>query len=170
MVAALSCSRPADDPQAHNLADDLARASVTAPAPVLITWWPGLLTLRGQELPSLFMHPPSQVEFPPVTLGKLPVFLCAIGLDDSVAAKPGDGVDFVISVRQADGNIAEVWSRYIDSRKNDADKGWQQARVSLEKFAGQTVSLILSTSVGAAGDSQFDWAFWGRPQLLADSR
>lgn len=150
----------------YDLVAALPKATIQAPKVDHVA--SRIAVLLGEQQRGIFMHPDAQAEFPPVTLGKAPTLTFAIGLDDSVRDKPGDGVDFTVSVRQPDGSIAEVWSKYIDSRKNEADRGWQHKRVSLERFSGLTVRIILRTSI--ADDSQFDWGYWGSPQLSAGAR
>jgi hypothetical protein len=150
----------------YDLVEALSEATIQAPAADHVV--SRTVTLRGEQQRGIFMHPNAQAEFPPVTLGDRAALAFAIGLDDSIRDKPGDGVDFTISVRQPDGNITEVWSKYIDSRKHDSDSGWQRTSVSLEKYAGQTVRLILRTSM--AEDARFDWAYWGSPQLTSGTR
>ena len=150
---------------AYDLVAALPTATITAPADH-VTSRPAVLA--GQQKLGIFMHPNAQAEFPPVALGKAPFLTFAIGLDDSVHDKPGDGVDFTVSVREPSGHIVELWSKYIDTKKNKGDRGWHAMRVSLQKYAGQTVSIILSTSI--ADDGQFDGAYWGTPKLTADGR
>ena len=163
-----ACGGSSDAPQVIDLTTELAKATVTKPSPehVLVRQ----AVLGGEEEHGLFMHPNSSAEFASIKLGAKPMLNFAIGLEDTVRDKPGDGVDFMIGIKQPDGTVAEVWSKYIDTRRNESDRGWQKFQVSLEKYGGQTVRLVLSTSIGAAGDSQFDWAFWGNPQLVTDSR
>ena len=92
-----------------------------------------------------------------------------VGLEDAVRDKPGDGVDFTVSVRLADGSVVKLFSRYVDPRQIVQDRGWIGNRVPLGAFAGQSISIILSTSTGPRGDSQFDWAFWGEPRVILDA-
>jgi hypothetical protein len=149
----------------YDLVAALPTATITGPADH-VTSRP--VVLAGQQQVGIFMHPNAQAEFPLVRLGKGPFLTFAIGLDDSAHGKPGDGVDFTVSVREPSGHIVELWSKYIDGKKNEADRGWHAMKVSLERYAGQTVSIILSTSI--ADDGQFDGAYWGTPRLTADGR
>ncbi len=151
--------------EVYDLVAALPTATVTGPADH-VTSRPAVL--GGRQHLGIFMHPNAQAEFPRVALGKAPFLTFAIGLDDSVLGKPGDGVDFTVSVREPSGQIVELWSKYIDGKKNEADRGWHAMRVSLEKYSGQTVNIILSTSI--ADDGQFDCAYWGNPKLTADGR
>jgi hypothetical protein len=168
-MAVWSCGgAPENDvsPEPYDLVEALPKATVQTPHADHVA--SRIAVLRGEQQRGIFMHPDSRAEFPPVKLGKASVLSFAIGLDDSVRDKPGDGVDFTVSVRQPDGYIVEVWSKYLDSRKNEMDGGWHNVRVSLEKYSGLTISIILSTSI--TDDSQFDWAYWGKPTLTTGVR
>lgn len=122
--------------------------------------------LASEQKRVLFLHPASSLEFPAVTLGQDAVFTAALALEEVVQEKPGDGVEFNVSVRLPDGTVVKVFSRYVDPRVNEKDRGWLMTRVPLGGFAGQKVSIILSTTVGPKGDSQFDWALWGEPRVI----
>ena len=168
-VLAASCGSDVEPLKSQfDLVPTLQKATVDAPNPDYVVAQPA--ALGGQEKPALFMHPPSSVEFPAVHIEPSTTIVFAIGLQDTVVEKPGDGVDFTISVRLPDGAVSEVWSKYLDTRVNASDRGWQSMRVSLEKFAGQTVKIILSTSSGPAADNRFDWAFWGDPRTVVGIR
>ena len=158
-------STPAVTAGVVDLVSALPTATVTASADHVAS---RPAVLAGERQPGIFMHPNSKAEFPPVALGEAPFLTFAIGIDDSVRDKPGDGVDFTVSVRESSGTITELWSKYLDAKRHAADRGWHPVTVSLEKYAGQTISIILSTSI--ADDGQFDGAYWGTPQLTPDGR
>jgi hypothetical protein len=146
----------------------LSRAKVNAPAADYVLTQTAVL--GGQSKHALFMHAPSSAEFQAVQLGTSAAVTFAVGLQDDVQDKPGDGVEFTVSVKLPDGSVSNVWSKYIDPRVDPASRGWQASEVSLGKFAGQTVQVILRTSSGPAGDNRFDWSLWGEPVVVVGAR
>lgn len=166
-MALASCggSAPAVTAGVYDLVAALPTATVTAPPNHVES---RLAVLAGDEQSGIFMHPNAQAEFPALALGKAPFLTFAIGLDDAVSDKAGDGVDFTVRIRESNGNTTELWSKYLDAKRRESDRGWHPVRLSLERYANQTVGIILSTSV--ASDGQFDWAYWGTPQVTRDGR
>lgn len=164
------CATPPDEAmrtvRVWDLMAALPRASRQAPSPdyLLIR----RATLGGDDREALFMHPTSSVEYPAITPGEQTVLTAFVGLDESVLDKPGDGVEFTVSVRLHDGVVVKVFSRAVDPRRDPALRGWLPVRVPLGAFAGQPVRIVLATSPGPAGDDRFDWALWSQPRLILD--
>ena len=120
------------------------------------------------ERHALFMHPASSVEFPAVTLGDGAVLLFAVAVADAVLDKSGDGVEFRVALKLADGATVTVHSRYLNPKAVGTDRGWIAERVPLGGFAGQTVQIVLSTGPGPAGNLDYDWAAWSQAQIILD--
>ena len=170
LLAAAACVRRGEPAAASEISvvDMLPKAVVSAPSGehVLVR----TAAVGGAEKRAIFMHPDARAEFPVVPLGTTPSFSVSIALQDEVQLKAGDGVDFTVAVKLDDDAIVEVWSKYLDTRTNAGDRGWQPTQISLQKFAGQNVRLILITSSGSTGDTSFDWALWGEPRLSPGAR
>lgn len=170
-VTAWNCSGRSDDAistvRMYDLVKALPKATLTTPQPDYIEIRSAVM--ENQQQRALFMHPTSTAEFPPLQVGLDSVLTFLVGLEDAVQDKPGDGVEFTVSARLADGSVVNLFSRYVDPRQNVQDRGWIGNRVPLGAFAGQAISIILSTSTGPKGDSQFDWALWGEPRVVLDA-
>jgi hypothetical protein len=73
-------------------------------------------------------------------------------------------VTFVLRLETAEGQTAELLRQHIGN--TPADQTWHEVSVSLADYAGQQVTLILTTEEGPAGDGTGDWAGWETPRLL----
>ena len=80
--------------------------------------------------------------------------------------QPGDGVTFAVYV-ESDQGARQLFSTYIDPKRDQADRRWHPQAVDLGAYAGQVVTLIFETGTGPADDYRYDWAGWGTPRLLA---
>jgi hypothetical protein len=76
----------------------------------------------------------------------------------------GDGVDFAVYVRSQEGT-AQVFSTHVDPKHNPKERRWHPGEIDLSPYAGQTITLVLETRTGPAGDYRYDWAGWGEPRL-----
>jgi hypothetical protein len=123
--------------------------------------------MGSDKRPALFMHPQSSVEFPDVEVKTESVFVAGIGIRPDAWDKPGDGVDFTVSVRTADGGTADLFSHYLDAKRHQEHRGWVDVRVPLASYAGETIRIVLSTGPGPAGDMDYDWAVWGEPAVVS---
>jgi len=149
--------------QVYDLLAAFPRAVVTAPAATYVLR--GDFTVGHDTLPSLFIHPASSVEFPPVRVSADSVLTFRFGVRDEVWDKEGDGVDFTVFV-QGNGPKVKVFSRYADPKHNPGDRHWIDGRVPLRAFAGQDIRITLATGPGPAGDTTNDWAVWGEPKII----
>ena len=169
LASGIGCSSSADEAirivRVFDLIAALPRASTNAGSPEYISR--RLATLGGHARNAIFMHPAASAEYPAIEVTASSVFTAFIGLDDAVLDKPGDGVEFTVRVKLSTDVEVEVFSQYVDNRRN-ADRGWTSIRVPLGAFAGQHVRLVLSTAAGPAGNNSYDWALWGEPRLILD--
>jgi len=84
----------------------------------------------------------------------------------------GDGVTFAVYVESDQDtqhptpSTQQLFSTYIDPKRNDSDRRWHPHAIDLSAYAGQTVTIIFETGTGSAGDERYDWAGWGEPRLL----
>lgn len=74
--------------------------------------------------------------------------------------KVGDGVEFILELRDANGKITKLFSKYIDPKHNPEERRWNDGDVDLSAYRGQTVDLLLTTTPGPKGDTAYDWAAW----------
>lgn len=79
--------------------------------------------------------------------------------------KPGDGVNFKITLYPQSGGEYTLFSRYINPKENKRDRRWFFEAIDLSKFRGQKVKIIFETfgssdltlSVGPP-DNSYDYA------------
>jgi hypothetical protein len=76
-----------------------------------------------------------------------------------------NGVDFIVEIRGPSGEAHPVFKRALKPRENPADRGDQEARVSLPLFAPGS-RLVLRTGPGEFNDNAWDWAYVNRINLL----
>ena len=92
----------------------------------------------------------------------------SIGMRPEAWDREGDGVSFVAQV--ADGSETELlFEQHLHPFANPGDRKWFPIRVSLSRYAGRDVDIILSTSAGpnGAGDDQRnDLGLWGVPEIV----
>lgn len=87
-----------------------------------------------------------------------------LALDPESWELSGDGVTFSVYVDLGQG-AEQLFSTYIDPKRDPDDRRWHPHTVPLDDYAGQTVTLIFETGVGPAGDERYDWAGWGNLRL-----
>jgi hypothetical protein len=125
-------------------------------------------TIGNESQQVLFQHPAlagaSRISFPlHIEPGARLAFDTATAPDSW--ERPGDGASFTIIVNSGNGP-QQVFSTYIDPKKDEFDRRWHSYTVDLNEFSGQDVLIIFETGSGPAGDYRYDWAGWGEPRLL----
>ena len=125
------------------------------------------LALQGQDRRWLYAHPTSAVT---VTLSIPPQAWLETALalhPDSWETPVGDGVRYSVAVRRSrDAKPQVIWRRHLNPRAHSWERQWNEVRVDLRPFAGQTVELTLRTDF--ADESSYDWAGWGTPIVVID--
>ena len=115
----------------------------------------------------LFMHPPASLSF---TL-ELPEEATVFHFRNALAPESwdwgGDGVTFVATITRDDGAPVEIFRQHISNAAGD--RNWHPAEIPLSSYAGETITLTLSTENGPRGDGTGDWAGWGAPRILRTS-
>lgn len=145
----------------------LTQALAADPADVGLTLREGTFGIGGSTRIGVFMHAP-RVRYPvPVALPRdVTTLRFGFGLDANVWADPaticGDGVHFVVEVRDAGGTVTPLFSRYIDPKHRAAERHWFDVSVPMRHWAGQRVALLFSTLPGPSGTNCDDWAVWSR--------
>jgi tetratricopeptide (TPR) repeat protein len=121
--------------------------------------------IDGDERRVLFMHPDSSARYT-VDVPVDSTLTFAVATDPGSWEQPGDGVTFTVYV-ETDQSTEQIFSTYIDAKQDEAARRWHPYSLDLSEYEGQTVTIILETGSGPAGDCRFDWAGWGTPRLLA---
>ena len=112
----------------------------------------------------LLVHPPAAVSYS-LTLPQEPTALSfRFALAPESWAWGGDGSTFVVQIQPEGAATTELFRQHIDN--SPENQRWHEATVPLVEYAGQTVTLTLTTEAGAAGDSTGDWAGWETPRLI----
>jgi hypothetical protein len=133
-----------------------------APEPVSIQEF--VMPHNGDIGEALLIHPPAAVAFE-VNLPEEPVkFSSRIAQAPASWVWGGDGVTFVLRLETAGGQPVELFRQYLENTA--ANHNWHSVSLSLADYAGQHVTLILTTEEGPAGDGTGDWAGWETPRLL----
>jgi hypothetical protein len=111
----------------------------------------------------LLIHPPASVSYR-IDLPEEPTTL-----HTRVAMAPeswewgGDGSTFVLRVETDSSPQIELYRHHVSNHPDD--RGWHGVSVSLEEYAGQTVTLTLATEAGPLNDSTGDWAGLEEPRI-----
>ncbi len=120
--------------------------------------------LAGQ--PAALLHAPSslELEVSPDPAGRALLVSGCCGLPEGAwNGSPGttDGAGFTVAWRGAEGDEILLWTRLLDPRAREADRGAVefQARVAAESTR-RGGRVILRTSAGPANDPSWDWTSW----------
>jgi hypothetical protein len=124
---------------------------------------PRLFMLSGEARNALGEHPPYERLPYRIHLPSDPKEILAFSyaLDPAVFDKTsGDGVEFIIEVKDPAGRIQKQFSRYIDPKHNAREQRWIDGQIDLSAWRSQTIELLFTTTPGPKGDSGYDWAAW----------
>lgn len=108
---------------------------------------------------TLFMHPPAAVRLTRPIYADHPVLYFLLGLDPQKRASAVGSATFRVEVESANGASRRVYERTIDGAT--AKRGWVPGSVDLSAWAGQTVTLVFSTSSASGANPVDDWYGWG---------
>ncbi|MAG36749.1 MAG: hypothetical protein CL878_10990 [Dehalococcoidia bacterium] len=125
------------------------------------------LALQGRDRAWLYAHPESEVTVT-LTVPPLAWLETALALHPDAWETPvGDGVEFSVEVRRReDAKPQVIWRQHLNPRAHSWERRWNEVRVDLRRFAGQTVELTLRTDF--ADEASYDWAGWGTPIVVVD--
>lgn len=127
-----------------------------------------VLDVGGDSRSAIFMHPTSRLTYKDVLIPDDAWLRTWVALDPAMWDKGGDGVLFRFGV--SDGRSYEEFvNLVVDPANNPNDRRWQPVVVDLSAFAGMRVDLIFNTNSGPPGrpsGEQFDWAYWGSPEII----
>lgn len=126
---------------------------------------PTVFFVDGKVYPTLYAHPSSNItyrmEVPPNSeLNFAPL------LDPSVwQYGKGDGVQFTIHLQTEDDRRYRLYDAYLDPKNLVSHRSVVTETVDLSYWAGQAVTITLSTGCGPNDDCDYDWAGWGEPRI-----
>ncbi len=118
----------------------------------------------GDTRPVIFAHAPVEIALPLTVPDERSFLWLSPALDPQAWDWGGDGVTFTVKARSAAGEQT-LWSRHI-TPADPADRDWQKAFVPLDAYRGETITLVLATDPGPAGNDAGDRAGWGMPWLM----
>jgi hypothetical protein len=131
-----------------------------------VAWWEGTGgTVRPfshyQHL-NLLLHPPNAVHWQ-ITLPRsveAAYFRSAVALSPAAPVKDGaDGAECQLHLEDQQGRRRLLWAQRLRPGKTK----WRPCRVSLQEYAGQTVTLHLSAD--PLGNITHDWILWRYPYV-----
>jgi hypothetical protein len=102
----------------------------------------------------------------PITVPPGSVLAFGVGIEPLVAGDGALAVEFRVAV-EADGRDDVVWRTVLDPGTRAADRGWTDARVPLDAFAGRTVRFRFSTAPADPKRSGTSLPVWADPAVLA---
>ncbi len=143
---------------AIDLLADLNRATLT-PAPNQPIEARDFKLYDEPAIPTLLMHPEGRAAFNLTLPDGVVCFRSDLTLDPQSWGWGGDGASFAVAV-----NGEKVFEEMVGNA--EADRFWHPAIVDLSAWAGQTVTLTLSTGPGPNSDFSGDLAGWGLPRLV----
>ena len=145
----------------YNFVDNLKNAKKKCLQPDYVR--EQMIEVKSTPRKVIFAHPPSQIEYDlKVEQGSSLAF--AIGLLPGAWNKIKNGVRFDIIVL-CDGVEKNIFSRVIEPKKKQHEKGWQNLKVGLEEYHGREVSIKFITS-GTGEDLSYCWGGWGWPIIV----
>jgi len=109
--------------------------------------------------PTLLMHPEAKAVFQVTLPQNVICFRADLAMDPQSWGWGGDGATFNLDI-----NGQRILKQYVGNTPDQ--RFWQPVIVDLSPWAGQTVSLTLSTGPGPKSDFTGDLAGWGLPRIV----
>src|ERR1700681_101115 len=150
-------------PRTEYLVDLLSSASIDAPAVNLVDLQQMILEREVET--AIFQHPPSTITFPALKIGKQAIFHFGYGIKEAAWPLIKNAVRFAISIESAAGREL-VFDAKLQPRTRKSDRGWQKREFDLSRFEGQSVRVILQTSVAWRRSTEYAWAGWANPRIV----
>ncbi len=125
----------------------------------------GQATFGGEERPAITVHAPTSIRFPALGIATGARLQLGVGLDDRRVEKYSDGVEFIVSMQEGGGAPEPVWSGIVDPSAAGGPS-WLDVDLELERWAGRTVDLILTTDPRENWIG--DWAAWSHPVIRSN--
>ena len=125
---------------------------------------PSMLVNRHEKI-CVHAHPPSSITLDAVEIRPGTDLNFGIGVMEGMYDKPGGGVEFSVTV-----NGKKVYSRKLDPKRSEKDRGFFFDTVLLDGFSGKKAQISFITTAFGKGGNQFCSAGWARPHLSARAR
>lgn len=130
---------------------------------------PGSLAVRDIALGrdgriAIFQHPDSEIVFPPRVISADASLHFGIGMLESVWDRMQSPVEFILALRDSDGNETVLFRQSIDPRRNMNERCWLDQVINLPA-SDAPVQIVLRTRVGKRKGSAWCWAAWANPHL-----
>jgi hypothetical protein len=114
---------------------------------------------------AIFQHPPSTITFPALEIGEQAVLQFACGIKEAAWPLIKSAVRFTISIESA-GKRQRVFETKLQPRTRKSDRGWQEHELDISRYAGQSIRVILRTSVAWRQSTEYAWAGWANPRIV----
>ncbi len=88
------------------------------------------------------------------------IFHFSYGINPAAFPICGDGVEFIVEVRDSRDGIKKLFANYIDPRHEPGLRRWINGTVDLSSYHGRYIDLLLTTNGGPRKDVCADWAVW----------
>lgn len=140
--------------------------------------YPDWITLNDPEKGEMtywgiFEHAPGKILFQDVYLGEDSTIEFNIGVLPGAWEKAGDGVLFEIDIKRRNGEQKNIFSHYIDPKKNPDERRWLPEKIAAGEIKNETVEISFNTYPSfdkKNGNDICDWAVWGDPILKSKGR
>jgi len=147
---------------ALDLVRELRGAVRSAPDPSYIVT--GTFDMPGDPREIVGAHPPAFVGYA-FEVPRGAVLRTAVGIHPEAWARCSpEGVQFRVAVREAN-RETELFEAVLRPRQDEADRGWREITVALDRYAGRPVLLVLETRIPPGG-GEFAWAGFGEPAVV----
>ena len=150
-------------PRTEYLVDLLSSASIDAPAANYVDLQK--IILKREVETAIFQHPPSTITFPALEIGDQAIFQFSFGVKEAAWQLIKNAVRFTISIESA-ARREIVFDAKLQPRTRRSDRGWQKRELDLARFAGQSIRVILQTSVAWRRSTEYAWAGWANPRIV----
>ena len=128
-----------------------------------------VFTIQGDTKPVLFQHPRSErLPFVTTISPDKSTLSFSLAMDPAVFSGCGAGVDYRLEIKDGAGAIRQLYDRYIDPKHRPEERRWFPEAVDLQRYLGQTVTLLFSALPGPSGDTCAAWGGWGALHFAED--
>ncbi len=122
--------------------------------------------IDGEPRKVVFAHPPLRLIFP-VRVLEGQRLVTGAAMHPGSWDKEGDGVRFMVKVREPGGNEQLLGSVYVDPKHRGRDRRWHDLAFDLSAHEGDVVGIVLETTFGSSGDGSYDWGGWVEPLIVS---
>ena len=113
----------------------------------------------------IFAHPPAQISYRIQIPTNMRLDFFSNISPEVWKLGTGDGVQFNVNLDDGQG-FQTIFSTYLDPKNIIDQRHWVESSVDLGDWAGQTITITLSTECGPNNNCDYDWAGWGEPRLV----